>query len=959
MSINYTFKTEEDLGFYILNAVCHDWIHDFNNYERMGKIVNYIMALIPSREQRVEIAKIEGNVIEAQSSESDVPGATVESAISPDPLKLDIITPQLEEENTNLDDISEIPIDTSKIDTVDTKIDTVDTKIDTKIDTVDTIEVISTLDLYQSQAGQFLEEESIKKSTIEPITYDIPVDITETPAPATATLIALRNIVNRSRLIFNNIKSSTNSSIMTRGNIRKINILQKLDNFIGETQLLVISKLQNIRTRTGGGKQNGGANAIDIITSDDISYAIYTIIEEINETINLSENDKKNLKNIFELMNQVFINFTIPHISQLEKFNNSLITDIISMFIVNKCETMDIKQEAIIYLNNVIEVPKSKQVITPVARGINPQVVTPIARGSQRSFTPIPNSVKENDFKRSFTPIPNSVKKNDLDIIQERPPSPISITEMFGGGPFSQKIYKENSDKWTQLDNKINEIKQTQLYSIYKGEQSIGADINFTQLYNDYQTFIRGINDTIKLVIPPKLFEVTNKEITILYRPFTSRRGASMSDKQKLVDTINMIIFEKIIYIYDDIKNKVNATLNVTTGESSSEGRLSGEAQLSVQKISQLVAKKTLELTGYLVDGRTLNTSSFGDNADLKAQSQIIMTTVNPGKGYTSVDNNLINYFNYTYGRDGNFKSGSDANQFLIAKFRSCNKNCRIINNAIPNGDVKETILNDVICPTSSVCDGMGSFGSCINPKPGRQEYYNMNFNISCPDTSKFYQGSTNLKKNNVAVNINYGFKFNDLELYNFLDINIDTQPIILQANYTFKGVINRIIEIWKSETSVSGIDNLWEMLENTEYFLSILKLGSQKAIGDIFQEINSTLENGGYSSEAAALAVMGRDGKKITFGLMGDRPSGVRVLKLLKDKASGSNTNACGGYIGGETSLIYIPNVLLTTVKKTGKGGTYKRAKRIIKTRRDKKYNNKTTKTRRRVNKKRKTKKM
>ena len=91
----------------------------------------------------------------------------------------------------------------------------------------------------------------------------------------------------------------------------------------------------------------------------------------------------------------------------------------------------------------------------------------------------------------------------------------------------------------------------------------------------------------------------------------------------------------------------------------------------------------------------------------------------------------------------------------------------------------------------------------------------------------------------------------------------------------------------------------------------------------------------------------------------MGDRPSGVRVLKLLKDKTSGLNTNACGGYIGGETSLIYIPNVLLTTVKKIGKGGTYKRAKRIIKTRRDKKYNNKTTKKHRRANKKRKTKKI
>jgi hypothetical protein len=44
--VQYKFNTEEDFAFYILNAVGHDFIHDFNNYGRMGKILQYIMSLV-------------------------------------------------------------------------------------------------------------------------------------------------------------------------------------------------------------------------------------------------------------------------------------------------------------------------------------------------------------------------------------------------------------------------------------------------------------------------------------------------------------------------------------------------------------------------------------------------------------------------------------------------------------------------------------------------------------------------------------------------------------------------------------------------------------------------------------------------------------------------------------------------------------------------------------------------
>jgi hypothetical protein len=261
---------------------------------------------------------------------------------------------------------------------------------------------------------------------------------------------------------------------------------------------------------------------------------------------------------------------------------------------------------------------------------------------------------------------------------------------------------------------------------------------------------------------------------------------------------------------------------------------------------------------------------------------------------------------------------------------------------------IKGLIKKKVICPTSSVCDGMGSFGSCAPPQ--NEEYYNMDFMISSPgdDENEFYEGKTTLNDKKSIVSIEYGFKFGELQLYNFLNnIDIKGNPVkLLQANYTFKGVINRILEIWKGAQGVTNIENLWALLYNDAFFLSILQVGSQKAVGDIFQEVNSTLENGGYpfnrqETHDKNIRIINQ---KPTFGLMGDRPSGIRVIKLLKDGASGVKPNACGGYISENGSLIYsnisIPSTYDQAASKRKGGMTQKKFKAKTNTR--KKKNNK-----------------
>jgi hypothetical protein len=369
-----------------------------------------------------------------------------------------------------------------------------------------------------------------------------------------------------------------------------------------------------------------------------------------------------------------------------------------------------------------------------------------------------------------------------------------------------------------------------------------------------------------------------------------------------------------------------------------------------VQKISQLVAKKTLEMTGLTPQSSTTPSSS---ELDLQAQIAIIDNIANNGKGYSSVDNELITYFSKNYDGKHNFIDVVNLEKLIN---QSPIKNCRVINNAIQQSMIKPLINNKVICPTSSVCDGMGAFGSCA--PPDNTEYYNMDFMISYDET-EFYEGKTTLKDKKTMVSIEYGFKFGNLQLYNFLnDINIKNNPVkLLQANYTFKGVINRILEIWKGAQTVTDIEGLWGLLENDAFFLSILQVGSQKAVGDIFQEVNSTLEYGGYSkdnndpSEGDEIDVINR---KRTFGVMGDRPSGIRVIKLLKDGVSGVKENACGGYVAENGSLIYSNITIPSTydqaaqskkaaIKRKG-GMTIKKIKTKTNTR--KKKNNKKRKS-------------
>lgn len=840
-TVEYKFKNQGDLAFYILNAVCHDWIHDFNNYERMSKILEYINNLVnltntkEDEPKTIEMTTEEG-VYESKNSEplGGLTGGTEPMSVS-----------------TEEDEEKEYKF------------------------------------MLDSQSEQYLDNEYLDNDY---------------------------NFNDKLKKYFNYRYTHFDDELVKL----KINIFQNIEDFIGETKLLVISRLLNISIDISIEQDKA---PIKYITDNDILNAINEIIQEINEKIIFSDYDEirktymYNLVYILQVMSILFLNLKIEDISPLEKFNNSIISEIISIFIVNNFVSInieDIENETLFYLNFFVSSMHSSENSHELAEPLEHQetkshelFTPPINKESkQSSFQPKQKKIVKGtrSYKSNFRNIKNP-KYVSLSTLRGRNILKSFKSRVFplGGGSFNAKKYQENRDNFGRLDQEIIRIKSSTsvLYRIYNGQLNISSlyDDTINALYQEYAYFINFISADPNLAIlitGINMYKVKTNQIKKQYDLLSSARQRRNRIKylQQLIDTINDFIFDKIINPYEDLKSKFQAKVE------ESDNKLGLTQRNTVQQISQLVASKTLELM-------EINDQDLRANQDLSAQFRILEDVLVNNK-YTSVDTELLKYFKSKV--EENIRTINTV-EFFENFFKGiCNdttNNCRVINNAIPI-IFKEQIDDFVKCPTSSVCDGMGSFGSCSNYTQNQKEFYDMDFAIyENENAENYYQGMTRIKNKQKFVSVQYGFKFNKLQMYNFLDIDISEQPIILQANYTFKGVINRIIEIWKGNTATEAT-TLWDILYNTDLFLSILKLGSQKAIGDIFQEINSTLVNGGYSYSGG---VKSEISNSITWGLMGDRPSGIRVLKLLKDSSAGKNNNAIGGYIGSETSLLYFPD--------------------------------------------------
>ena len=844
--IEYKFKTIDKAAWYIYNALIHDFIHDFNNYGRMGKIQIYIQALYKD-----VTASVAGRGGGGNKNYNNLVGGD---------------------------------------DDVITDVDKADTDFAAVID-------------------EFCDDESISSD------YIMNSNITDT---------GLKTAISNNIVIYNTLKLRPH---MTRS---KLALLQQMESSIKEIILVIISRINDISeiSGSGGGKGprrynnngGGGNRAIDNISKEVILNTIDTIIHEISDEYVKTRNENLiSLFQIFLFIKNTFYQLDIQGISPLEILNNSLIAECTTFFIL--CNPFTAKKNIHSYSKIILNLFISKNKAKPLIPHMN-------------SGLDVPTIIGDQYFRQSGT-----------------------VYGGASGGAFTAKTYKAYVGQLADLDRYIEEYYAINIETVFAGsDHSIYAlkklyimgDLTVTPdvIKSAYESFHEHMRPAFPIILGERWTSFTNKIDELHDRWNGASDRHKQATKKAYYDSITDFIFVKVINTYSDVKQKSEAASSASSSSSSS---LSSDARYSVQRISKLVATKSLEL----IDLKTTT------DADLKAQIDII-GEVASGSGYSSVDDKLLAYFQRTRAGRKHIKSKGLAilaitNVVTKTPGVKKQKKIRVINNAIESALNKSMGTVDYVkCPTSSVCDGMGTLANCSHKEltSAKKEYYPMDFELSDPDNSILYYGTTVLSNGNKKVVITYGCYAGGLDLTNIITLDISKAPIELQANTSFKGVINKIIEIWKSRDSVSDIDDLWGLLEFTDFFIDILKVGSKKAIGDIFQELNVVLENGGYTPTVLDIS------NTTTIGVMGDRPSGSRLLKLQEDAKSGTNPNVIGGYVNSNNSLVFVSDSLTVTAEAAGGGGVKRKSlKKIRKTRSTKTRSTKTRKKTRR-NKKRKTRK-
>lgn len=395
--------------------------------------------------------------------------------------------------------------------------------------------------------------------------------------------------------------------------------------------------------------------------------------------------------------------------------------------------------------------------------------------------------------------------------------------------------------------------------------------------------------------------------------------------KLSLIIAIQNYIFD---YLYCQIELEIDKQEASETN--SNTAPLTQIQRSDVQNISIIVARGGLNY----IKPDNLNYNNIEPKNEVLEQELTLLTNIDTKqKVGGKLDENIRIAF-------GNYAKRIDSSKTTFEEIKSVieKQNKKVINNAIQKRVFSEIGINeqrDVICPTSSVVDAMGSTGSCSGKTIQNKEFFNMNFRITDMNDVNYYQGQTIIKSENgkpKELKVIFSALFNKFELPN-VEINIDittTTVVTLSANRTFKQVINKILNIWArvfDGQNVSSEEIMWQTLESNILFTDLVSNGAIKSVGDFFQEINSVVEMGGYSDNISNF------NNYLRVGVMGDQSSGVRAGYLLLKANSGVNPNSFAGYISptnGNSVMILSEN--LSKKQKTVLGGKTTKKKKIQK---------------------------
>ena len=580
------------------------------------------------------------------------------------------------------------------------------------------------------------------------------------------------------------------------------------------------------------------------------------------------------MKHYFEFMKKIYLCFTNIEVHPFTTFNNSFIEDAMVIYCL-KPSYFEIKindnEKNIYNEENIYKILSLLQNGGSIERSMGKE---PYSGMEEEPY----NVMEEEPYNR--------IKEEDGD----------TTMRMNGGAPITDEALAEFRD---EIKREFAELFQyatagTELpeNKLPNSDRTSGADGEMfskaTRFKDEFRLFeettvspddkLHKLIKQMKRQILPKYAVLESNKIKCINARGRNKPLELKRYSHALSDFIVSFLYETINTYLDDKAERLSRPV--------SEGSLTTVQISNVQKIAATVAYGVKTYIG----------NGSGENTLLNAQQQILEHISN-NKNIGSADANLLNAFRaYVNGIDRTKIIDQDGIRTIISRDK-VRRVLRVIDNAAPEDAFTSMGITStqIYCPNSSIVDPMGSFGSCSGSTP-RRENYGMNFMISTAGELNSYIGETRLTSNNI-LKIMYYAKFNEFILPHVemeIDMTSTKNITVLSANNTFKSVINKVLLIWKTRITGAMPDPtvFWDMLKNKAIFSELVSVGSLKSVGDFYQEINTSAENGAYTGTGRAAVA-----STYRIGAMGDRPSGVRAGYILFRATSGKHPTAIAGY--------------------------------------------------------------
>ena len=270
--------------------------------------------------------------------------------------------------------------------------------------------------------------------------------------------------------------------------------------------------------------------------------------------------------------------------------------------------------------------------------------------------------------------------------------------------------------------------------------------------------------------------------------------------------------------------------------------------------------------------------------------------------GLGNIDKDLMEIFKETHKSsivaDGN---ASSVKTYVDRYFSKQGK--YMINNAGLITKVGRSQAKHVICPPSSVLDGMPACSFHAARQNNAFVPGNTFFRVEDIDSSISYNGFSHLLPNNKEVSVGFfasSVKDNFDIPYTHKIVNL-ASGVELQANIVYRNVsmtISSTIERLKQSVKNVTPKLINQTLQNQNVFVNIVRCGAFKNVGDLFQEINMIqkpiVDSNSIGSKLPA---------KEMLGTTNDQPSAVRSFYMLLHGIENKNENIRKDNVG----LMYI----------------------------------------------------